>query len=170
MLVPALAGLLGLACARRPASLAPPSEPVALDGGAPDGNVPVAPDGGVPDAAVGFDRVIAVFNMPEYGPCTRCHMKADNWPHLDRDPVVGWPLFEGSAQASKEPDIKSTLDLARRVLACVDQSSTERCVDSRGDPNDDPDLKMPTRFGYSPLSSADVAVVRQWVSDGAPAR
>jgi hypothetical protein len=95
-------------------------------------------------------------------------MKKDNWPHLDEDAVAGWPLFEASAKASKEPDVKSTWDLARRVLACVDQSSTERCVDSRGGANDDPDLKMPTRFGYTALGAEDLAIVKQWVSNRAP--
>jgi hypothetical protein len=175
-----LAGLFCLACGQGPASLALPSSstdasPVDAPDTPADAGQPAAPDAAAPDAAapdaaapvVGFDRVVALLNKPEYGPCTRCHMKPDYWPHLDKDPVAAWPLFEASAKASKEADVKSTSDLARRVLACVDQSSTERCVDSHGDPNNDPDLKMPTRFGYVPVSADDVAIIRQWVSNGA---
>lgn len=115
------------------------------------------------EALVGFDQIFNIVNKPEYGPCSSCH--SYEWPYLAETADNAWSRFLESLNRPRNP-VTSKEDLARLVIACVDPTSETHCAGDTTTSADNIDYKMPTRFGYDPVSAADLQILQQWLSQG----
>jgi len=119
------------------------------------------PESTVP--TVGFDQAHRIFTDPKYGPCTSCHQS--EWPYLAADAAWAWPRFlEGAA--APQHQVSDKIELAARIIACSEPTDENHCA---GDPSlssDNSDYKMPAKFGYDLLTSADLQILKRWLADG----
>lgn len=86
--------------------------------------------------------VAKIFARLEYGPCTSCH----------------------SAQAPKLTTLPTDRTIRELVVACVDQTDETACNGDPADSTDNVDEKMPSRYGFDPVSAEDLAVLRRWAA------
>lgn len=126
-----------------------------------DITIAVDPQRGPQPSIVGFDKVSTIVARDNYGPCASCH--TSQWPYLSSE---GWPRLLDSLKESGH-DITTKEDLAALIVSCVDQASEQHCAGDPDDKTDTIDYKMPSRFGYDPMTPQDLNVLKQWLADGA---
>lgn len=116
-----------------------------------------------PEAVTGFDQVFEVFNRNEYGPCSSCH--ESEWPYLSRKKEIAWTRFLKSLDSPKN-GVLTKEELTIVIIGCLDITEKNHCS---GDPlsdEDNLDEKMPTKFGYDPVSIDDLRILQKFLSDG----
>lgn len=110
---------------------------------------------------IGFDEILPIFtSRSEYGPCASCH--SYEWPYLSE---LGWPKFLQSLNSSQN-EIKTLEELAKLLVACVDQDNEEHCAGDPKTKEDNLDYKMPSKYGYDPISENDLSLLKKWLADG----
>ena len=114
----------------------------------------------VPDT-VTFAKVSSMFVKPAYGPCSSCH-SGGNWPTLNSAENQGWEKFLASATLHKH-GVSTPHELGALILDCVDQTSRAHCAAAPNTQEDNTEFKMPTKFGFEPVSQADINILKQWL-------
>ena len=112
---------------------------------------------------IGYDQVAPILGRKEYA-CFGCH--TSEWPYLSRK--GGWPRLMESLGDPAKPAVTTKEELAAIIVGCMDVATEDYCA---GDPKDTGDTlaaKMPTKFGRKKVSEDDMAILRKWVTDGAP--
>jgi|GEM_PF-1681464 len=111
-------------------------------------------------AKIGFDAIAPIFRDSKHGSCARCHVT--QWPYIGGDFAK-----LASSVPYKKRRIQTLTGLATFIADCSDMVESTRCAGDPDDPKDNYDYKMPTKFGFSPLSEQDLQLIRRWAEDGA---
>lgn len=123
--------------------------------------IEIDPERGPRGKVIGFDKVAEVLGKEAYGPCSLCH--THEWPYISSE--NGWPRFlESLSRVSHGITTKESL--AALLVDCVDQTSEEHCAGDPQDTSDNMDFKMPSKFGFEPVTENDLTVLKQWLVDG----
>ena len=144
--------------ARRPTSANTSAEPASTGSSADWQSVTIRIEtsGQAKAALVGYDQVSEVLARKEYGSCFGCHAKV--WPYLSKKD--GWPRFLESLNTDERPEVKSLAQLAAVLVGSVSPEPAANGIAQM----------PPNRPGLKPLSKADLKVLQDWQSAGAPAQ